>query len=85
MPNEKLCWTRFNWCAISGEVVISGHIKLPYYPTVVEVTQQAINRAAIYAVANNEPWNPFNCCVLVKRSRNPNPMFKDPETGEVYE
>ena len=85
VQNEKLCWTRYKYCAISGEVVFAGDITLNHYPTRDEVIKLAMERAAMFAVENNESWNPFNCSILVKRFRKPNPMFKDPETGEVYE
>lgn len=74
VPNEKLCWTRYKWAAkseASNDVTIIGQIGLDHYPTRNELIRLALERAAMYAVQDDEPWDPFNCTIVIMRHREP--------------
>lgn len=70
-PNDKLPWTRYRYVAESKGTKVYGVMEFTYYPTVTQVSSVALGRVTRRVKEAKEPWDPFNCELVVVRVRDP--------------
>lgn len=68
-PKDKLPWTRYKYVAESKGTRVYGVMELTYYPTRAQVSSVALARVTQTVQEAKEPWDPFNCELVVVRVR----------------
>jgi hypothetical protein len=64
--NEKLCWTRYRYCARSGETVFHGTLDIERRATLEQINMRMFDVLAMRAAMTGVPWNVFNMDLLLK-------------------